>query len=35
MELGEVNEPSLGEQLLRTYVDGWKEHDPAKILGTG
>ena len=26
--------PSVGERLLRTYVDGWKEHDRAKILGT-
>jgi hypothetical protein len=34
MERGEVDGPSVGERLLRTYVDGWKEHDPAKILGT-
>ena len=26
--------PAIGEQLLRTYVEGWKECDRAKILGT-
>ncbi|GHO56103.1 hypothetical protein KSB_45780 [Ktedonobacter robiniae] len=24
----------LAEQLIRAYVDGWKEHNPAKILST-
>ena len=26
--------PAIGDQLLRTYVDEWKERDRAKILGT-
>lgn len=25
---------SRAEQLIRTYVDGWKEHNPTKILST-
>lgn len=25
---------SRAEQLIRTYIDGWKEYNPAKILST-
>lgn len=25
---------SLAEQLVRTYIEGWKEYNPTKILGT-
>ena len=34
MERGEVDGPSVGERLLRTYVQGWMERDTVKILGT-
>jgi hypothetical protein len=27
-------DPSLAEQLIRTYVEGWKEYSPTKILNT-
>jgi hypothetical protein len=34
IEPGEVDEPSVGDRLLRTYVKGWMERDTVKILGT-